>query len=325
MPMTFQTHRVLPHPPERVFEAFARPELLARWWGPSGFTNTFEIFEFRPGGRWKFVMHGPDGSHHPNESVFRDVRAPSTVVIHHVSAPRFVLTVTLAGHEAGTAVTWAQELEDAAVAARVRHIVEPANEQNLDRLTAVLAETATATILWRRLDLPGHEIARLERFDGGWRLSGTAVFAHERQPCKLEYAIACDSGWRTESAHVAGTIGNRAFDRRLSVDRDQTWYVDGTETPAVAGCIDIDLGFSPSTNLLPIRRLSLAVGESRDVTAAWLPFPGLVPERLPQRYRRETDTTYRYESAGGAFVRVLRVNERGFVIEYPGLWHAEST
>jgi uncharacterized protein YndB with AHSA1/START domain len=135
---TFQIQRVLPHPPRQVFEAFARPELLARWWGPSGFTNTFEVFEFRPGGRWKFVMHGPDGSHHPNESVFLRLDAPSAVVIQHVSRPRYVLTVTLAAHEAGTAITWAQQFEDSAVAARIQHIVVPPNEQNLDRLQSVL-------------------------------------------------------------------------------------------------------------------------------------------------------------------------------------------
>ena len=136
---TFLSHRVLPYQPQAVFEAFARPELLARWWGPNGFTNTFEVFEFRPGGRWKFVMHGPDGSHHPNESVFLELHAPSKFVIHHVSPPRFVLTVTMAAHEPGTAITWAQEFEDTAVAARIKHIVEPANEQNLDRLVSVLA------------------------------------------------------------------------------------------------------------------------------------------------------------------------------------------
>jgi len=135
----FRTHRVLPYPPQRVFEAFARPELLARWWGPSGFTNSFEVFEFKPGGRWKFVMHGPDGSNHANESVFLKLEAPSTLVIQHVSPPRFVLTVSLETHEAGTAIAWAQEFEDAAVAARIKHIVEPANEQNLHRLQSVLS------------------------------------------------------------------------------------------------------------------------------------------------------------------------------------------
>jgi uncharacterized protein YndB with AHSA1/START domain len=136
---TFRTARVIPHEPALVFAAFARRDLLARWWGPNGFTNTFDTFEFRPGGRWTFVMHGPDGSHHRNESVFLTVQAPSSVVVQHVSAPRFVLTVTLAPHDQGTALTWVQVFEDAGVAARVRHIVEPANEENLDRLMAVLA------------------------------------------------------------------------------------------------------------------------------------------------------------------------------------------
>ena len=135
---TFQTRRVLPYDPSAVFEAFARPEVLARWWGPAGFTNAFEVCEFRPGGRWKYVMHGPEGTRHPNESVFREVEAPSRLVIQHVSKPRYVLTVTLTAHEGGTAVTWDQEFEDAAVASRIRHIVEPANEQNLDRLASVL-------------------------------------------------------------------------------------------------------------------------------------------------------------------------------------------
>ena len=141
MANAFRTHRVLPHEPRSVFEAFARPELLERWWGPAGFTNAFEVCEFRPGGRWKYVMHGPEGTKHPNESVFREVQAPSRLVIHHVSKPRYVLTITLAAHEAGTAITWVQEFEDATVAARIRHIVEPANEQNLDRLQSLLAET----------------------------------------------------------------------------------------------------------------------------------------------------------------------------------------
>jgi uncharacterized protein YndB with AHSA1/START domain len=137
---TFHTSRVLPYPPESVFDSFARPERLARWWGPLGFSNTFETFEFENGGRWKFVMHGPDGSHHPNLSIFREVSAPSRVVVQHLSLPHFVLTVTISPHEAGTRVEWTQEFEDSKVANSIRHIVEPANEQNLDRLLAVVSE-----------------------------------------------------------------------------------------------------------------------------------------------------------------------------------------
>ena len=136
---TFRNQRVVPYPAERIFEAFAQPEQLARWWGPKGFTNTFEVFEFRPGGRWKFVMHGPDGADYPNESVFLQLDRPSTVVIQHVSPPHFVLTVTIEECAGGTAIRWVQSFEDSAVAARIRHIVEPANEQNLDRLQSLLA------------------------------------------------------------------------------------------------------------------------------------------------------------------------------------------
>jgi len=136
---TCRAHRVLPHPPERVFEAFAQPALLERWWGPGGFTNTFEACEFRPGGRWKFVMHGPDGQNYANESVFVEIAAPSRLVIHHVSRPRYVLTISLTAHEEGTAVRWNQEFEEGVIVARIRHILEPANEQNLDRLESVLS------------------------------------------------------------------------------------------------------------------------------------------------------------------------------------------
>lgn len=135
----FRTTRMFPYPAQSVFAAFERPDLLSSWWGPSGFTSTFEIFEFRTGGRWKFVMRGPDGSKHANESVFLEVHAPSKLVIRHLSQPHFVLTVTLADHDGGTEITWSQAFEDKSVAFHIRHVVEPANEQNLDRLGAVLA------------------------------------------------------------------------------------------------------------------------------------------------------------------------------------------
>lgn len=138
----FRHQRVLPHTPQRVFDAFANPDLLARWWGPDGFTNTFELFEFTAGGRWKYVMHGPNAAQFQNESVFRELKPASLVVIQHLSKPHYVLTVTLAPHPEGTAIEWAQEFADPAVAQRIRHIVEPANEQNLNRLERVLAAVA---------------------------------------------------------------------------------------------------------------------------------------------------------------------------------------
>jgi len=182
----------------------------------------------------------------------------------------------------------------------------------------------TKTILWCRLDLPGHEACTVGVHEGGWRLAGTAVFAHDEVPCELSYRIHCDPEWRTTSARVVGRIGGREVGLNVSTDGAGQWQVNGAASPAVDGCIDLDLGFSPSTNLLPIRRLSLEPGESAEVVAAWLPFPSLAFEPLPQVYRREGERMYRYASRGGAFVRTLEVDDVGFVTHYPGLWKAVS-
>jgi uncharacterized protein YndB with AHSA1/START domain len=133
---TFKTSRIFNATPESMFSALQDPARLARWWGPAGFRNTFELCDVRSGGAWRFTMHGPDGANYPNVSTFVAVEAPHKVVIQHENAPRFVLTITLSSDAAGTRVDWVQTFEDAAVAAAVRHIVEPANEQNLDRWMA---------------------------------------------------------------------------------------------------------------------------------------------------------------------------------------------
>lgn len=131
---TFNTSREIPATVEQVFAAISNPERLARWWGPAGFTNTFNLCEFKPGGRWSFIMHAPNGANYPNESVFAEIEALKKAVVQHVSEPKFRLTITLAASAAGTLVSWSQAFENPGVAKQIEHIVVPANEQNLDRL-----------------------------------------------------------------------------------------------------------------------------------------------------------------------------------------------
>lgn len=121
--------------PEQVFEAFSNPERLARWWGPEGFSNTFEIFEFKEGGRWVFVMHGPDGKDYSNESVFIKIIPAKEVVIEHVCEPKYRLIITLEPSEKGTLLRWSQTFEKEAFVIRMKDFLTQANEQNLDRLT----------------------------------------------------------------------------------------------------------------------------------------------------------------------------------------------
>lgn len=134
--MAFQASRKIAAPPSSVFAAFEDSARLAVWWGPAGFTNTFETYEFKPGGKWSFVMHGPDGKNFPNEIVVTEIEPPGRIVIDHVSQPRYLLTVTLEPTEdGGTRVGWNQEFENPEVGRRLEQILVPANEQVLDRLS----------------------------------------------------------------------------------------------------------------------------------------------------------------------------------------------
>ena len=141
---TMRTSRNLPYTPKEIYRAFASADLLALWWGPEGFSNTFEIFDFTEGGRWKFMMHGPDGNNYPNESLFEELVPDTKIVIHHDCPPNFKLTVQLTPVGEGTHLTWEQVFEDAETAQAVKQRVGSANEQNIDRLTYVLSKGSNA-------------------------------------------------------------------------------------------------------------------------------------------------------------------------------------
>ena len=139
----FHHAREIPASPHQVFAAFADAERMARWWGPDGFTNTFHVHEFKTGGKWSYIMHGPQGHNFLNESVFVEIEAPQKIVIQHISGPQYRLTIHLTPSEKGTLVSWSQAFEKADVAERIAHIVVPANEQNLDRLSVEVLRTQT--------------------------------------------------------------------------------------------------------------------------------------------------------------------------------------
>jgi uncharacterized protein YndB with AHSA1/START domain len=132
----FRNERILDASPFAVFEAHRDPHRLARWWGPSGFTNTFTTFEFVPGGKWSFTMHGPDGKDYPNESVFEALEENGRVLVDHVCEPRFKLDIRLHAHGTGTRVEWTMDFENKTFAKSMESFLLSANEQNLDRLAA---------------------------------------------------------------------------------------------------------------------------------------------------------------------------------------------
>jgi hypothetical protein len=188
------------------------------------------------------------------------------------------------------------------------------------------------TLLWQGRARPGTEWCELIRDQGGWRIAGIVLTADAGTPARVRYAVTLDDDWATRSVHVDIRAGAEQTERRLhlSVSQDQRWRAQrgvsgepdapAEPLPEMQGLFDVDLGFSPVTNTLPIRRPQDAAGGSVELTAVWVRFPELTIETLPQRYTRLADRHYRYESAGGAFVAELTVDDLGLVIDYEGGW-----
>jgi uncharacterized protein len=171
-------------------------------------------------------------------------------------------------------------------------------------------------ILWKWNNNPGHETCRLVQLDSGWQLTGAAVFRYLDLVCQLRYDIRCNAQWVTQTVSVTGWAGAREIAIEITRNDSGEWRLNGEVIEAVHDCVDIDLNFSPSTNLLPIRRLNLPSGQTGPVRAAWLKFPTFTLEPLDQAYTHLDALTYRYESAGGAFTATLAVDENGLVTDY---------
>lgn len=180
-----------------------------------------------------------------------------------------------------------------------------------------------SSILWRRLDLPGHDACRLLRAGAGWRLEGLAAFRHADGPAALAYALDCDDAWRTRGGVVTGWVGERAVDLRVARGAHGAWTLGGRAVAGLEDCVDLDLGFTPATNLAQLRRVALVVGEAADVPVAWLDAPWGGLERLEQRYERRAEDAVWYTAPRFEYAATLRVDAAGFVRDYPGLWVVE--
>jgi hypothetical protein len=199
---------------------------------------------------------------------------------------------------------------------------EPATEPN----------SPLRTVLWQRIYSPGSEWCAVEREPDGWRLHGIVLTEVATAPVLVHYAVALATDWSTRVVEIAMRSGAASEPRtlKLTVAPDQRWQIErepGLEPAMPADdvvtlhdLVDVDLGFSPVTNTLPIRRLEPAIGEAIAVTAAWVRFPELTVEPLSQRYIRLAERRYRYESAGGAFVAEIEVDDLGLVTTYEGGW-----
>jgi hypothetical protein len=154
----------------------------------------------------------------------------------------------------------------------------------------------------------------------GQRLSGTTRILHDQARVEIVYAVDTNPDWSTRHASIDIPALATSFDVR--VEAGEAWFIGDDHRIDLDGCVDIDFGWTPATNTLPIRRLDFAVGRPRSIQAVWLTWPELVFVPNLQTYTRRSDDRWTYES--GDFAAELSVDEHGVVLTYgdPPIWRS---
>jgi len=134
--------RTLDAPVELVWEVWTKPEHIANWWGPNGFTNTIHKMDFRPGGEWDFVMHGPDGTDFKNTHYYKEIIPLKRIVMEHITGPKFTATIDFEARGDKTEIRWWMLFESAEQFIQVVKTfkADKGLEQNIDKLNAYLAD-----------------------------------------------------------------------------------------------------------------------------------------------------------------------------------------
>jgi hypothetical protein len=177
-------------------------------------------------------------------------------------------------------------------------------------------------ILWHCAGLASSEYASLSHRDNGHDLEGLTVMPLKDRPCHIEYAVALDSTWSPVVVTTTITTPKQIRTRHLERDANGRWRLDGQPAAHLDGCTDIDLGWTPATNTVPIRRLDLPVGDTETISAVWIRFPELDVVVSPQRYTRLADDCWRYQSGEYDFDLITDVAS-GLVLAYgDDLWRA---
>lgn len=133
--------RVFNYTQEQLFQAWANAEHLKNWWGPKGFTNTFNEFDFRVGGKWSFIMHGPDKGNYTNECEFIKIEQPNLIAWKRHSKPLFQVAAFFEKiDDEHTQLVFKMLFETAEECAKLRLFVVDKNEENFDKLEIELGK-----------------------------------------------------------------------------------------------------------------------------------------------------------------------------------------
>ncbi|WP_028544860.1 putative glycolipid-binding domain-containing protein [Paenibacillus taiwanensis] len=174
-------------------------------------------------------------------------------------------------------------------------------------------------VIWKRIPDNGMEYCEVT-FGAAMRMKGNLICANDNGRSSIQYTVLCDQNGNT--THVAVHVQQEQGYSTLSVVRDHLnrWTLNGRELPELNGIKDIDIGVTPATNSLPIRRLKLDVGQSAQIDAAWIRFPALSIQPMKQQYECVSANTYIYKSIESGYTARVNTDDNGIVMDYEGEW-----
>lgn len=176
------------------------------------------------------------------------------------------------------------------------------------------------TVAWLSLAEPRLEHVTIWRGLRGFAAHGRLASVDAGRPVFARYRLDLDEDWRTRRLQaVWRSAGESARRVRLRRDADSAWHDVAGPRPDLAGCLAVDLAWTPLTNTLPIRSLGLAAGEQREITVAYVaPDLSVLPDG--QRYTRLGPQRWRFDSLDSDFTAEMTVDGEGLVVDYPPLF-----
>ncbi|OHV13937.1 putative glycolipid-binding domain-containing protein [Kushneria phosphatilytica] len=182
----------------------------------------------------------------------------------------------------------------------------------------------THELFWRALEYAGTERLRVMTSAEGLLAHGVAVGRTPECPYAFDYRVRLDEQGRCRRLGLQALLEEWRLE--LTSDGEGNWQLNGVDREDLAGCIDIDLAFTPFSNSLPIRRYNWSAGDTCELAVVHLTLPEMKAHPARQRYTcREPGYSFDYHNLDSGYESAIMIDGDGWVIEYPGLFRREAT
>jgi uncharacterized protein len=177
-----------------------------------------------------------------------------------------------------------------------------------------------ATLVWRSKEYTSLENCTASITHAGADISSVIIGVTDDKIFKVEYRLKINSQWETEYIEIKSIIEGVEQSFSFHGNGKGSWQRNGESLPRFNGCIDVDLPLTPFTNTLPINRLKLQHHQQQQIKVLYLDLLNNETKPVTQMYTRLSDTSYKYENVPNDFEAVIRVDDLGFVVDYPTLF-----